>query len=204
MTGYKQKLQKYFLAKFLTRLIRPAVGFSLIEVMVAVAIFSVIILSSTAIFQMVIQSQRSAMSTQNVQESLKYFLEVIGKEMRMAQKNDVCPGIGTEDIFVISTNIYGHQELKFKNYDDQCVTYSLVEDEEHDDIGRFRITRDGQSDFISPAKISLDDLNFNLQVNVVNRPLVTVSLKAHAVGDARFKSEMTLQTSVTSRFYYKY
>jgi len=59
-------------------------GFTLIEVIVSVALFSVIILGATQIFSLVIDSQRSAIATQNVKESLKYFLEVTAKEMRMA------------------------------------------------------------------------------------------------------------------------
>lgn len=177
-------------------------AFTLMEVMVAVAIFSVIILSSTSIFQMVIQSQRSALATQNVQESLKYFMEVIGKEIRMAQRNmGVCPGLGHDNVFIIHQDSQGQQGLRFKNYDGKCVAYSLVQDEASGDVGRFQITRDGETGFISPAKISLTNLHFVIQGDVYERPLVTISLTAHAAGDTRFKSEMTLQTSVTSRFY---
>jgi len=61
-------------------------AFSLIEVVVSVALFSAVILSATGIFKMVIDSQRGAMAAQNVQESLKFFLEVTGKEIRMARK----------------------------------------------------------------------------------------------------------------------
>jgi len=175
-------------------------GFSLMEVIVSVALFSVIILSMTQIFKMVIDSQRNALATQNVQESLKYFLEVVGKEIRMAQKNEgVCPGIPDDEIYIISSNANG-ATLYFKNYYKQCVTYSL------DAIGeqqRFRITRGTDSDYISPAKIKIDSLAFIAATGVASttQPAITLSLKAHALGQGEFKSEMDIQTTMTSRYY---
>lgn len=174
-------------------------GFSLIEVIVSVALFSVIILSTTQIFKMVIDSQRSALATQNVQESLKYSLEVIGKEIRMAQKNaGTCSGIADDEIFSVGANDYG-QTLYFKNYDNQCVRYYLGLDAAG--TQRFRVDRDAESDFISPAKISLDSLSFVAVSGVNIQPAVTLNLKAHALGQVQFKSVMDIQTTMTSRYY---
>ena len=174
-------------------------GFSLIEVVVSVALFSVIILSTTQIFKMVIDSQRSALATQNVQESLKYFLEVIGKEIRMAQKDDgICVLVPDDKIFVVATNAYG-DALYFKNYYNQCVAYYLYND---GDAQRFQISRGVDTDFISPAKIRIDTLNFVLaEEALTTQPAVTLNLKAHALGQGEFKSEMDIQTTMTSRYY---
>lgn len=178
------------------RLNSPA--FSLIELIVAVSLFVAIILSSTSIFKMVIDSQRNALASQNVQESIKYFLEVTGKEIRMAQKNEnVCPGIGAEEIFVVGQES-GADTLSFRNYYDECVKYSLVVD---GDSQRFRVTRNTDSGYISPAKINLDNLKFILTTTDNGQPMITLSIKAHALGTAISNSEMTLQTSITSRYY---
>jgi len=176
-----------------------ATGFSLIEVIISVALFSVIILSTTQIFKLAIDSQRNALATQNVQESLKYFLEVIGKEIRMAQKNEgVCSGILDDEIYVIGTNDYG-STLYFKNYYGQCVRYYLDLDA---DIRRFGITRDLTADFISPAKISIDRLSFVAASGpATTQPAITLNLKAHALNQGDFQSEMDLQTTITSRYY---
>jgi prepilin-type N-terminal cleavage/methylation domain-containing protein len=174
-------------------------GFSLIEVVVSVALFSIIILSTTQIFKMVIDSQRSALATQNVQESLKYFLEVIGKEIRMAQKNDgICPGIPDDKIYVVSNNAYGNT-LYFKNYYNQCVTYYLTN---NGDQQRFRISRGLDSDFISPAKIRIDNLSFVLTGGATTtQAAITLNLKAHALSQGVFKSELDIQTTMASRYY---
>jgi prepilin-type N-terminal cleavage/methylation domain-containing protein len=176
----------------------PAKGFSLIEIMISVAIFSVIILSATNIFKIVIDSQRSALATQNVQESLKYFFEVIGKEIRMAQKNGgICPDIPNDKVFAVSTGATG-DILSFKNYYGQCVTYFLGAD---GDSQRFRIKRGLDEDFISPRKIRIDNLRFILSDSTSTQPLVTINLLAHALDLAQFRSAMTIQTSFTSRYY---
>lgn len=174
-------------------------AFSLIEVIVSVALFSVIILSATNIFKMVIDSQRSALATQNVQESLKYFLEVIGKEIRMAQKNKgVCIGIPNDEIFVVGSNANGNT-LYFKNYYNECVQYYLYQD---GDQQRFVIWRGANSDYISPAKIRIDNLSIVLAATAsTTQPAVTLSFKAHALGQGEFKSEMDIQTTMTSRYY---
>ncbi|MFA7088176.1 MAG: prepilin-type N-terminal cleavage/methylation domain-containing protein [Patescibacteria group bacterium] len=173
-------------------------GFSLMEVMVSVALFSVIILSATSIFKLTIDSQRSAIATQNVQESLKYFLEVTNKEMRMAQKNDGdCPGIPDNEVFAVVATSTGDM-LIFKNYYGQCVSYSLVPD---GDNQRFHIARNLDADFISPAKIRVDALDFILTQSTSTQAMVTINLRAFAINERQFKSDMTIQTSITSRYY---
>ena len=173
-------------------------GFSLIEVIVSVTIFSVIILSATGIFKMVVDNQRNALASQNVQESLKYFFEVTGKEMRMAQKNHgVCPGIPDDEIFVVTTGVSG-QKLIFKNYYEQCVAYELALDGGNQ---RFQITRNAATGFISPQKIVIDNLYFVLNEGTYLQPMITMNLKAHALSSPQLKSEMIIQTSITSRYY---
>lgn len=176
-------------------------AFSLIEVLVATALFSIIILSSTQIFKMSIDSQRNSLATQNVQDSLKYFLEVTGKEMRTAQKNEgVCPDIPDDSVFVVTANASG-QVLSFKNYYQECVSYFLAPDAVANSTSRFKISRDSASDFISPSEISLDSLNFIVRDGTSTQPIVTINIRAHALNEAQFKSDMTIQTSISSRYY---
>jgi len=178
-------------------------GFTLIEVLVSVTIFAVIILAVTNIFKLSIDGQRSAMATQNVQESLKYFLEVTGKEMRMAQRNNgVCSGMPDNVIFQRTSGSPG-DTLYFKNYYGECVTYSLAADGTN---LRFKITRQTGagtlSDFISPAKIKINNLHFIVNsVASTTQPMVTINLNAIALGESQFKSAMTIQTSIASRYY---
>jgi type II secretory pathway component PulJ len=180
---------------------RRAAAFSLVELLVAVTLFAVIILSSTSIFKMAIDSQRNSLATQNVQDSLKYFLEVTAKEMRMAQKNNgACDVIPSDQIFYLTATTTG-AVLNFKNYYNQCVSYYLAPDTTTTSTKRFKITRSGVSDFISPAAINLDALSFVLSATTSTQPRVTINIKAHALNEAQFQSSLTIQTGISSRYY---
>jgi len=185
-------------------------GFTLIEVIVSVSLFVVIILSVTSIFKLAIDGQRSAIATQNVQESLKFFLEVTAKEIRMAQKNGgVCEDIDDDKIFQVVPQVNGDM-LYFKNYYGECVKYYLAADGPDGSNLRFVISRASGSiitpsillDFISPAKIRINDLHFVVNSSAsTSQPMVTINLNAHALDNSQFESDMTLQTSITSRYY---
>jgi prepilin-type N-terminal cleavage/methylation domain-containing protein len=178
-------------------------AFSLIEVIVSVAIFSVIILTVTDIFRLVMDGQRTAIATQNVQESLKYFLEVTGKEIRMAKRSDgSCPGVTAGSIFGL-TDTAGADILSFKNYYDECVSYQLetFTSPLYGEVQRFQITRDLDTDFISPAQINIDRLDFVLSNELSKQPLISLNLKAHALGVKTGVSEMIIQSSLSSRYY---
>jgi len=178
-------------------------GFTLIEVLISVVLFSAIILSVTGLFKLSIDSQREAIAVQNVQESLKYFLEVMAKEIRMAQRDDgVCPAVANDKIFFVSNN---GNALFFKNYYGECVGYKMVQD--GNNLSRFEVSRqlfpgEQKIGFLSPAKIRIDQLNFNVRDNEYDRqPLVTISIKATALSDRASNPEIVLQTSVSSRYY---
>lgn len=186
------------------KLIKEKEAFTLIEVLVSVVLFTLIIVSVTGIFKLSIDGQRNAIATQNVQESLKYFLELTAKEMRMAQKDKgQCGGSDTNGIFFVSSGGVGNI-LAFKNVYGECVSYYLTENGGHP---RFTVERHlpGKKrvfDFISPAKIEIHDLRFILKgADPSAQPMVTINLRASAYGDNKFDSDMTLQTSVTSRYY---
>ncbi|MCG2695682.1 prepilin-type N-terminal cleavage/methylation domain-containing protein, partial [Candidatus Parcubacteria bacterium] len=69
----------------LNKIIKNNAGVTLLELTVAVAIFSFAVLSATQIFKMVLEGQRSAIAAQSTQESMRYALEVMSKEIRMAK-----------------------------------------------------------------------------------------------------------------------
>lgn len=178
-------------------------AFSLIEVIVSVAIFSVIILTITDIFRLVIDGQRTAIATQNVQESLKYFLEVTGKEIRMAKRNDgSCPGVTAGSVYGIS-DTQGDDVLSFKNYYGECVSYRVTSytSPQLGTVKRFQITRDANTDYISPTQINIDRLDFILSSGFNKQPLITINLEAHALGTKKAAAKMTIQSSLSSRYY---
>lgn len=185
---------------------REKPGFTLVEVLVSTALFAVIVVSVTSLFKLSIDTQREAMAVQNTQESLKYFLEMTAKEIRMAQRDGgVCSNIDDDKVFAIY-NSRGNDELYFKNYYGQCVSYyTYVDGSGHNRfVVRRRNPETGQelTGYISPGTININQLSFVLRDNAYNlQPLVTISVRAQAVGDNGTSSEIILQTSVSSRYY---
>lgn len=172
-------------------------GFSLIEVLVSVALFVGIILTATEVFVLVINGQRNAIAGQNVQESLKYFFEVTAKEMRMARRNDgSCPGTAGK-IYSVTSNSYG-DVLSFQNYYKQCVSYRINLDET---IQRFEISRDGVAGYITPKSIEVKNLKFVANEVGLSQPTITIAIKGNSLASTKYTTELNVQTTITSRYY---
>ncbi|NCB21008.1 MAG: hypothetical protein EOM88_03770 [Clostridia bacterium] len=178
-------------------------GFSLMEVIVSTAIFVIVILSMTGIFKMVVDAQRQAIASQNVEESLRYFLEVISKEIRMAQKNGgQCPHISHSSIFGLASNELG-DILYLRNYHDDCISYSLVND---NGVNRFSVSKSSLTGmafttWLSPRRVNISELHFTVHEKADGQAYVTINLSANYVGKEAGRSKMRVQTSISSRHY---
>lgn len=178
-------------------------GIALIEVIVSTLLFVIILLSMTQIFQMILIGQRRAIAAQNVQESLKYFFEVISKEIRMSRRvgavNTCLSGsnILPNKRFGTSTNEYG-DILYLKNYHGECVAYYLASD---NGVIHFYVDRGDKSGYLSPQKIEVEDLRFSVHEEEGEQAYVTINLRAHSVGGEAAMSEMRVQTTISSRYY---
>ena len=176
-------------------------GVSLIELIVSVGLFSVVMLSATEIFKTVVDGQRSAISAQNVQENIRYALEKISKEIRMAQiSNTLCLPAGVNKVFNTAA---GSTELYFKNQYGDCVTYYL-------DSNRLNINVatgiSAGTYYITPAKIEASNLKFFVEDDLIGafhstQPYVTVVMDAKAVGLAIHEQKIKIQMTVSSRYY---
>lgn len=190
----------------MNKLIKNQKGTTLLELVVAVAIFSVIVLSATAIFRWVIEGQRNAITSQNVQESMRYALEVISKEIKHAQKADSgnCPtGVPGGKIFQSTSS---DTILDFKNKNDKCVTYSV-----DSGTNRFKIKRtdlgggNAIEDYITPNDIKVSNLKFvvvpdNSQSQGQAKVTLRMDIEAN-IGKSEHKQKMTIQTTISSMYY---
>ena len=172
-------------------------GITLVETLISVTLFAVIIISASQVFKINIETQRDALAAQSVQESLKYFMEVISKEIRTAQKDGgVCVNVGDSSVY--TTNV-GTDELYFKNEDGECVAYSLALD---DGIYRFQIERGALSGYATPHNVSITNLKFVVDDDIDNvQSLVTIKFDAQVTGKGVHTQSMKFQTSISSRYY---
>lgn len=172
-------------------------GFTLMEIIVSMALFASIVLSAAQIFKMVIESQRNAIIAQNMQGGARYAFDTMSKEIRMAQKDEAgnCTGEGNANrVYAVSAD---GQELYFKNYHGECVAYYLDSENE-----ALMIERHGYVAKTLPDKIKVKSLQFSIVDDIDNvQSLVTANLEVEAEGKEAEKQNMIIQTAVSSRYY---
>ena len=113
-----------------------------------------------------IESQKSVIATQNIQESMKFVFEMVGKEIRTAVKSDnFCGGVGELNLTadaspankIFNVDSSGVEPiLYFMNKDKECVSYAI---RDSGGVGSWEIRRkkDAYDDslFVTPDEINL-------------------------------------------------
>lgn len=191
--------------KFLKK-IKADSGVSLIELIAAVAIFAFLILLATQIFKMVVDGQRGSISAQNVQENMRYAMEKMSKEVRMAQiSNQDCESIFSPPpaaIYKVYNTAESNTKFYFKNKDGQCVAYYLENNRLKVTVG----TSPGVTNYITPEKIQISNLKFFVVDDVIGdfhtkQPYVTMVMDVKASGSAMHEQKMKIQMTMSSRYY---
>ncbi len=190
-------------------------GFTLLEIMVALSIFTVALLLTTDIFQRIIEGQRNAIASINVQENFRYALEIMGKEIRNAETplggcyssefgdnsddNNTYSAIDADNsVAGIHGNGLGVR-LVFRNKYGECITY-------YENSGRLYIRRNNMIYPITPNNIRVNRLAFNVSddgndPNINTKPSVTLQINAEVIGKESESNELNIQTTITSRQY---
>ena len=155
-------------------------GFTLVELIIALAVFSIVITIVIGSANSVFRGQRKAFAMQNAQESSRFILEVMAKEIRMSTINT---GGG------VNLTI-----LNISNSDGQIFDYQF-------DNTNKRLLRNGQ--VISPSNIGVTG-NFHVSQYVFpsdpERKLATITMKIEVVGEGD-DAIMNLQNTISPRGY---
>ena len=156
-------------------------GFTLIELIVALATFSLVILAMTGMAFSMIQSQRKSFTLQDAQESSRHILELINKELRTSLVNSADSGGSPVDL------------LNITNADNETFDYQFDNTNE-------RLIRSGE--FVSPDNLGVTGNFYITKSSFPNRSLVTVVMKIRSLtGRAESESEIYLQSTISSRGY---
>ncbi len=180
---------------------------TLLEIIVAVAIFITTMLMATTIFKDVVEGQRSAIAAQNVQESMRFVFEIMSKEIRTAQGAHSGINCGIIPYYKVfntenagEANPYEGHELYFQNKDGDCVNYYLLND-------ALMIDRGGIFGTTTPNEVKVSNLEFNITDDVVDafhsvQPRVTIKMEIEMAGGKEIhKQPIVMQTTVSSRYY---
>lgn len=173
-------------------------GFTLIEMMVAIAVFSIIIGAVSGLFISGLYGQRNALASQRLLDQTSYALEYMSRALRMAKKQ-------TSDLpFCLSSNGLNYEMvnsgLRFINHleEDKCQEFFL----EGGILKQRKNIGEAPLDLTSP-KLEITSLNFFLQgqSQVDNlQPKVTIFLKIKGSGQ-RIEEQpgINIQTTVSQR-----
>ncbi|HVZ11085.1 MAG TPA: prepilin-type N-terminal cleavage/methylation domain-containing protein [Candidatus Paceibacterota bacterium] len=116
-------------------------GFTLVEVMVATFVFSIIVLATSGLFTQILNNERRAFAAQKIQENGLYVLELLTREIRVSS-------IVNQDSTDCSAT-----SLTISHPLNGTVTYSLSN-------GVLRRTADGVATDLTSSDVQLSRLNF--------------------------------------------
>lgn len=159
-------------------------GFTLIELIVAFFVFSVLAVLAGGSFVAALNMQRRALNIKRVEENGRFILEMMARELRVANPintgNSSCPGSSA---------------LNFQHPVNGLVDYSLLGTE-------IRRTVSGGYSIISNPDVEVTRLNFCVSGNSAGddrQPRVTIILGLKTPGSGSDAATLDLQTTVSQR-----
>lgn len=169
----------------------------------ALGVFLILVMSATGIYNSVIQGQRSAVSSQITQESMRYMFEVMSKEIRQAKENNSVCLYGSTNYSTYNIDSYEDaKRLIFKNRDDLCVEYYLKDGILVKSLDGFAASTTPDEIFISDLAFSVHDHDWEADPDNKINPSVTISMTVEMrAGKKVDKNKFIIQTTVSSRYY---
>ena len=168
-------------------------GFTLVEMLVSFAIFSIVIGISTGVFASMIKSQKYSLDTNQLLNQTSYFVEYMSRAIRMAVKDEDDSTCGfSGDNYQITGN-----KIKFRNYQGECQEFYLT-------AGILMVNK---TSFSSALALSSDDFDISaLEFNVIGisgsdnlQPRITFSFKITGNSAAASNPTLNIQTSISQR-----
>lgn len=161
-------------------------AFSLIEILVATSIFSIINLVAVSVFLLSLQAQKSVLHEKTVAENIRFALEFASRQMRFAHVDALGTCTAAGEVFSD-----GGGSIRFLNSDDVCVNINL------DNAGiTYQEGNSAASNLTSRADIQVRALYFVIRGNG-EQPRVTMIIDGVSAYDASLG--LRAQTTTTLR-----
>ncbi len=177
-------------------------GLTLLELMIAVSLFTVVMLISTTMFIKAIDNQKQSIAANNLQQGLNYAISIMSNEAYgVIQDPTLCP----ENPFICTdaTHFFcshsSDTQLTFQNASAQCVNFLIENDA--DSIPRLRMTRGVDSAYITPATMRVTSLNFFVSnTDDATYPIgaATMSITAQSLTGVEYPETLRVQTTVAT------
>jgi prepilin-type N-terminal cleavage/methylation domain-containing protein len=170
-------------------------GYTLIEVMVAVSIFSILIAGPAGSFISALRTQSRSLGLRENIDNASYFMDYISRSLRSVRKDDIggknCLSAPDRKNYEIT---HSGEGIKFRNYRDECQEFYL-------DGGRLKEVKDGQELFLTSDDLEVTSANFQVSGEEQGddvQPRVTISFEIGRKISPDF-SKIQIQTTVSQR-----
>lgn len=176
-------------------------GYSLIEMLVAIMIFSLVMIVGVNSLLSLVAANRKVQAIQSATTDLNFAFENMSRAMRTGQ-NFACPAAGSPCSSApdLSDCTSGGSSVSFCSQDGEEIVYRLVNDAGGDYLER---TVDGGVPArLTAPEISLAFFRFYMQGALSDdavQPTITMAARARTGADERADTEVAVQTSVTQR-----
>lgn len=195
-------------------------GFTLIEILVAMAIFSLVIGASSGVFVSALRTQRKSLAQQELLNQASFALDYISRSARMAKKELNCIDPADPSTcdplnlpFCLSGNGYGYnyeltragQGLKFINTEKICQEFFLEDDrlKKGECSSNCSLAAQWEFSFLTSNKLQVEVFDIALSGETQQdsaQPKIDLFLKIKGrrwgVGE---KPELKLQTTISQR-----
>ena len=173
-------------------------GFTLVELLIVISVFSVLIIILVNIFLMGIHIQRKISTSQDLRAGTQFVLEVISREMRMMQE------IGGDQ------KGNNDSDITFTNSQGEEITYCLSDSVGNCDSSGTYLARNNQVLFqvMTSSNIEIEELKFKVSDFVFTappappflQPSIIIFIKAKS-SNPKYPSPLSLQTTISPRIY---
>jgi prepilin-type N-terminal cleavage/methylation domain-containing protein len=163
-----------------------SLGFTLLELLVAMVIFSIIAIAFIALFLSAINEQRKILNMNNLINSASYSLEYMDRAIRMARKDvsasSECVGVETGYKYNFGINTPA-DTIRFLNFNNKCWEFSKSGDQGDQLVVRksndTKSSGLGVAETLTPADLVVKNVSFNVAGDGQaedKQPKVTINL----------------------------
>jgi len=177
-------------------------GLTLLEMMIAVSLFTIVMLISTTLFIRAIDSQQRSVNSKELQEGLNFALAYMANEATGVLQDPSTDCISVP-LSCASTNFFctdnSDAELLFTNANGNCVVFEIANDDSS--IPRLQMTRGAAVDFITPASIRITALKFSVSnTDDATYPIgrAAMSITGQTLAGQEYSETLRLQTTVAN------
>ena len=174
-------------------------GFTLIEMMVAVLIFSIVVGAVIGVFVSALQVQRYNLAYQQLLDQTSYAMEYMGRAIRMAVKDDGTCGFSGYNYRVSN----GNTKIEFQNYKGDCQEFYL-----DTSVDPNQLATSKGADYLdiplTSNNFNVTSLNFRItgapgsEFSDDLQPRVTIFMEIQGEG-AGPQPKITIQTTISQR-----